>query len=202
MHFAGLAVCPYNVGAMKRLLVVTLVVIVSSLVGCKKSSQASSNPSKSGDAIQAKLQEVAGADATDCGRLKSQDSTVVQTASDCAMKAAETKHPFYVAYELPGLTTAVAGNSQGNLFAIQAQTSAEADAAVESTPCPAALRIAQSGRVTCYAPGSMNGMSPGASPHGGTPGAQSPHGTMPPATTQNPHAEPAAPSHGKPTTPR
>jgi hypothetical protein len=202
MHLAGPTVCPYNVGDMKRLPVITLIVIISCLVGCKKSSQASPNSSKSGDAIQAKLQELAGADATDCGRLKSQDSTVVQTASDCAMKAADSKHPFYVAYELPGLTTAVAGNSQGNLFAIQAQTSADAGAAVESTPCPAALRIAQSGRVTCYAPGSMNGMSPGASPHGGTPGTQSPHGGMPSATGQNSHGEPAAPSHGKPTIPK
>jgi len=59
-------------------------------------------------AVQQKLQELAGTGATDCGRVKSQDSSVVQPASDCAMKAAEGKQAFYVAYDLPGLTTAVA----------------------------------------------------------------------------------------------
>jgi len=146
-------------------------------------------------AVQQKLQELAGTGATDCGRVKSQDSSVVQPASDCAMKAAEGKQAFYVAYDLPGLTTAVAGNAQGNLFSIQAQTADASSPKIESTPCPSVLRLAQSGRVTCYPAGSMGGM--------GTAGAASPHGGMgmPPATGANPHAG-AVPSHGKPTTPK
>jgi hypothetical protein len=197
MDFDVSVICPYNVCVMKRLLVSVLVVCLSFLVVCKKSpsTTTTSDTPKPGDTVEAKLQELAGSGATDCGRLKTQEAAAVQTASDCAMKAAESKHAFYVAYDLPGLTTAVAGNAQGNMFSIQAQTGTEGSAAgLESTACPAALRIAQSGRVTCYPPGSMNGMPTGASPHGGM--------GMPATTGKSPHGEIAAPSHGKPTTPQ
>jgi len=193
---------------MKRKLVVALVLWCATLFACKKSSTASTEASKlaDADAVQQKLQELAGSGATDCGRIKSQEVAAVQPASDCAMKAAEAKHAFYVAYELPGLTTAVAGNSQGNLFSLQSQDGSTSPAKLEATPCPAALRLAQSGRVTCYLPGGMGGMSTGASPHGGMgmPPATgpSPHGGMAPATGTNPHGESAAPSHGKTVPPK
>ena len=184
---------------MKRTLIITVIVCFVFVVACKKSNPtspaSSSASSNSNDAVQQKLQELAGSGATDCGRVKSQEVAVVQPASDCAMKAAQGKQAFYVAYDLPGLTTAVAGNAQGNLFSIQAQTADAASPKIESTPCPSALRLAQSGRVTCYAAGAMGGM--------GMPGGASPHGGMgmPPATGANPHAG-AVPSHGKPTTPK
>jgi hypothetical protein len=185
----------YNVSAMKRLFVTALILCCVFLIACKKSSTASSDASKSADAISQKLQELAGSAATDCGRIKSQEVAVVQPASDCAIKAAESKHAFYVAYDLPGLTTAVAGNSQGNLFSVQAQDAGSGSPKLESTPCPAALRLAQSGRVTCYPPGGgMGSMSGGTSPHGGM--------GMPPATGQNPHGESPAPSHGKTSVPK
>jgi hypothetical protein len=85
------------------------------------------------------------------------------------------------------MTTAIAGDSQGKLYAVQA----EANGQLQSTPCPAEIRLAGSGRVTCYAAGSMGGMgtTAGTSPHGGM--------SMPPATGPNPHDGSAIPSHGK-----
>ncbi len=143
---------------------------------------------KPSDAVQAKLLELAGMGATNCGSPKTQDAAAVQPASDCAMKAAQNKQAFYVRYDLPGMTTAMAGNGQGQLFAVQS----EANGQVQSTPCPAEIRLAQSGRVTCYAAGSMGGM--------GTVGGTSPHGgmSMPPATGPNPHEGSAMPSHSSP----
>lgn len=184
---------------MKKALVITAIVCFVFVLACKKSNPtstaSSSASSNSNDAVHQKLQELAGNGATDCGRVKSQEVAVVQPASDCAMKAAQGKQAFYVAYDLPGLTTAIAGNAQGNLFSIQAQTADAASPKIESAPCPSELRLAQSGRVTCYAAGAMGGM--------GMPGGASPHGGMavPPATGANPHAG-AVPSHGKPTTPK
>lgn len=190
----------YNVRVMKRLLVTALILGCVSLAACKKSSTTSTANHPS-DAVQQKLQQLAGAGATDCGRIKSQEAAVVQPASECAIQAAASKHAFYVAYDLPGLTTAVAGNAQGSLFSVQAQALGAGPANLESTPCPAGLRLAQSGRVTCYPPGGMGGMPTGASPHGGIrmPPATGPstQGAMPPASGANPHGEAAAPSHGQ-----
>lgn len=199
MPFDRSVICSYNKAVMKRALVISAILCFVFVLACKKSNPtsttSSSASSSSNDAVQQKLQELAGSGASDCGRVKSQEPSVVQPASDCAMKAAEGKQAFYVAYDLPGLTTAVAGNAQGNLFSIQAQTADTASPKIESTPCPSALRLAQSGRVTCYPAGSMGGM--------GTSGAASPHGGMgmPPATGANPHAG-AVPSHAKPTNPK
>jgi hypothetical protein len=179
----------YNDGAMKKSFAAALLLTALIPSGWKKSSNDAAVPTKTGDAVQQKLQEIAGNGATDCGRLKSQEAADVQAASQCAMNAAQNKHAFYVAYDLPGLTTAVAGDAQGKLFAIQSQTG-ESGAGVESTLCPSELRVAQSGRVTCYAPGSMNGMPAGA--------GANPHGSMPPATGANPHEGLAAPSHKSP----
>ena len=206
--FDYFAIYQYNVSAMKRALVVSLLLCVCGAVACKNSSTGSSSTSAASgpaDSVQQKLQELAGSGAKDCGRVKSQEAAQVQPASDCAMKSAEAKQPFYVAYDLPGMTTAVAGNVQGALYSVQAQTDDSGAAKVDSSPCPAALRLAQSGRVTCFAAGSMGGMGmpSGANPHGGAgmPPAtgQNPHGAMPPATGPNPHAAPA-PSHAKPST--
>ena len=174
---------------MQKSSIAALLLVALLLSGCKKSSNDAAVPAKSVDAVQQKMQEVAGSGATDCGRLKSQEAADVQAASQCAMNAAQSKHPFYVAYDLPGLTTAVAGDAQGKLFAIQSQTG-ESGPGVESTPCPSELRLAQSGRVTCYAPGSMGGMPAGA--------GANPHGSMPPAAGANPHEGLAAPSHKSP----
>ncbi len=57
---------------------------------------------------------------------------------------------------------------------------------IKTTECPAELRVAQSGRVTCFAAGSMGMGSSGANPHGAVPpaapGTPNPHGTMSPKT--------------------
>ena len=54
-----------------------------------------------------------GASATDCGRLNVQATPEQSKAvADCAMQASQSKHPFYVAYDMPGMTVGVAGNAE------------------------------------------------------------------------------------------
>lgn len=176
---------------MQKVLIV-LVIAAACLTGCKKySSPASSGPA---DAVQQKLQELAGNGATDCGRLQSQaqnQDAQLTSASNCAMQAAKSKHAFYVAYDMPGMTVGVAGNADGKLFALQSVQPENAPPSsapeVKTGPCPAELRVAQSGRVTCFTPGSM-GLDTGSSPHGGMP--------MPPATGTNPHGGMEMPEAG------
>jgi len=182
----------YNETAMPKTLIILTVAAVC-LSGCKKSKTPAAAAAKSGDAIQQKLQELAGSGATDCGRLQSQEQEQMKPASDCALQAAQSKHPFYVAYDMPGLTVGVSGDATGKLYFVQAEQPRNAQpgesAAVQSGLCPSELRIALSGRVTCFAPGVM-----GSGPHGGMSmppaGMGNPHGGMglPPSGTPNPHA--------------
>jgi hypothetical protein len=188
-----------------RISLIILTIAIASLVACNKSSAPASVSAKSGetaksaDPVQQKVQDLAGSNATDCGRVKSQAQDQTQKSSDCAMKAAKDKHAFYVAYDMPGLTVGYAGNSDGKLFSVQSEQTenAGAKAEVKSAPCPSELRIAQSGRVTCMAPGTGMGAT-GANPHGGMPPVtgESPHGMigMPDLGTPNPHGA-AKPSH-------
>lgn len=156
---------------MHKCLVLVLVVGLC-LSACKKLS----GPSAPRDAVERKLQELAGSGATDCGRLKTQDTKEMKAASDCAMQAAQSKHAFYVGYEMPGLTVATAGNAEGKLFAVQVQGTPISDpnsnAGLTTGPCPAQLRVAPSGRVTCFPPGAAmpQGM-PGPNPHSGVTGS-------------------------------
>ncbi len=177
------------------------VIVALLLPGCDKSPTPAVSSATSGDALQRKLQELAGSGATDCGRLKPQAQEKpeqLEAAGNCAMGAAKKKQAFYVAYELPGLIVALAGNSDGKLFSVQQEQPEKAPsgtaAELMAAPCPSELRIAQSGRVTCIAPGSMGGSSMGgASPHGGTAmppaSGSSPHGgmNMSPGVAPNPH---------------
>ena len=157
-------------------------VAAACLTGCNKSSTPATpaTPAKPDDAVQVKLKQIAGPGATDCGRLDVRAADAQLTsASGCATKAAGSKHPFYVAYDMPGMATGVAGAPDGKLFAVQLQGSGTG-AQLESGPCPADLRVAHSGRVTCFIPGTM-GLTPTASdPHSGiavNPGAN-PKGGM------------------------
>lgn len=170
---------------MKKAAFTALLIALAVSVGCKSSSAPSA--SKSGDAFEQKLQELAGGGAKNCGRIKTQSADELKPAGECAMDAAQSKKPFYVAYELPGMIVGLAGNSEGKLFSVQTETG-QTSAEVKSQPCQAEIRLAQSGRVTCFGQGSM-----GASPHGGMgmppAGEASPHGgmSMPPSGTPNPH---------------
>ena len=166
------------------------------LCGCKKSADssaaatASASPAASStpnDAVQQKLTEVAGSGATNCGRLQQQGTPEMTAASKCAMDAAQQKHPFYVGYDMPGMTVGVAGNSEGKLFTIQSQTGG---AGLTSSPCPAELRVAPSGRVTCYAPGTF--------PMGAGMGSHTGMSSMPPAMGANPHKGAAPPAQPNP----
>ncbi len=128
------------------------------LTGCDnaKSSSAPANAtgvvSFSNDSVQKKLQELAGSGATNCGLLKTQVPAEMQVVSKCALDAGKSKAPFYVEYVLPGMNVALAGNAQGRLFSVQTQ---DGSAGIMSVDCPAELRVAPSGRVTCYAPGTF-----------------------------------------------
>ena len=164
---------------MYKLLTFALIA-AATLSGCNKSStpapaaatQPATSGAKSGDAVDQKLQSLAGNGATACGRVAQNGD--VQSASDCALKANEAKHPFFVAYDLPGMSVGVASAADGKLYSVT--FSADAYKPAETTKgqlsednhlltvdCPAALRVAQSGRLTCFPAAS----APGASPHGG-----------------------------------
>lgn len=167
--------------AMKTPLILFALAVVG-LTSCNKSSAptGSSTPSvsKPHDAVQQKLEEYAGSSASDCGRLDVRaNETQTKSAGECAMQASQNKKPFYVAYDMPGMTVGVSGNSEGKLFTVQSQ-----GGAVSSGACPSQLRVAASGRVTCFAPGDMSSMS-GSHAAGSVPaGSSNPHagGNKPP----------------------
>ncbi|HMK21416.1 MAG TPA: hypothetical protein VK466_03730 [Terriglobales bacterium] len=152
---------------MNRLIALGLATVVC-LSGCNKSgTSGGAAAARPDDAVSLKLKELAGPSATDCGRLdvKATDQQS-KAASGCATQAAQNKHAFYVAYDMPGMSTGVAGSSDGKLFAVELQGSGTG-AQLQSGPCPAELRVAHSGRVTCFIPGTM-GLNPSAAdPHGG-----------------------------------
>jgi len=164
-----------------------LLIALCSLAACSKSADpassskvsASSSP-KTPDAVGQKLAESAGSGATDCGRLDVH-ATADQSkaAADCAMQANQGKHAFYVAYDMPGMAVGVAGNAEGKLFTVQS----EGSGALTSGACPSQLRIASSGRITCFAPGDMGSMGPGHTTGAVPPGMANPHA----AGGANPH---------------
>jgi hypothetical protein len=187
------------------------------LSGCNKSastpaaasSAGSAQPASApgGNAMDAQLQKLAGAGATSCGRVAGNGD--VKPATDCALQASQAKRAFYVAYDLPGMTVGLAGASDGKLYSVnsteQAYSPEDAKSGAQlsdnnhilTVACPAALRVAQSGRATCFPVSS----APGASPHGGmggggmmgagAGGGANPHGgaMAAPAGSENPHGQ-------------
>ena len=166
---------------------------VLSLSGCSKTPGTSTAAPTSGmavnanDPVEKKLLELAGSGAANCGHLKAQVPAEMDAAGKCVMQDAQEKKPFYVAYELPGMTVAIAGNAEGKLFSMQTQPSATDGLA--TVPCPNELRIAPSGRATCYAPGTFP-MGMDATHGGGT--------TAPTAPEENPHKGIGIPAPGHP----
>jgi hypothetical protein len=160
-------------------------IVLCCLTACDKSatpaassatSSSATSSTKSPDAVQQKLQEYSGSGATDCGRLSVQATAdQSKTAGNCAMQASQSKHPFYVAYDMPGMAVGVAGNANGKMFTVQSQGTGPS-AALTSGDCPSQLRIASSGRVTCFAPGDMGSMGAGHSAGSIPPGMANPHG--------------------------
>jgi len=182
-------------GIMHKTLFVTLLGVCV-LSACKSAapgsgaSSASASPASSSstnvnDAVEKKLVEMAGSGATNCGRLSSQATSDMDAASKCATQAAQQKHAFYVGYDMPGMTVGVVGNAEGKLFSVQSQTGG---AGLTSEPCPAELRVAPSGRVTCYAPGTFPmGAGSGSHTNMSMPSAMGANPHAGPATGQNPH---------------
>jgi hypothetical protein len=137
-------------------------------------SSPSITSSKPPDAVQLKLQEYAGNSATNCGRLDIHaPEAQSKSAADCALQASKAKHAFLIAYDMPGMAVGVAGNAAGKLFTARTE-----GGAVSAGDCPSELRLAASGRVTCFAPGDMGSMGSG-------------H-TAVPEGMPNPHALPKA----------
>ncbi len=159
------------------------VVLLAAFSACNKASapSVSSTPSvsKPHDAVAQKLEEYAGSSASDCGRLGVR-ATEAQSkeASDCAVQASQGKKPFYVAYDMPGMIVGVAGNAEGKLFTVQSQ-----GGSVSGEACPSQLRVAASGRVTCFAPGDMGSMSSSHAAGTVPAGSSNPHmgGSKPPS---------------------
>ena len=180
----------YNFRVMKKRVVIFALGI--GLVACNKASAPPVSPGAAGpkvnDAVSQKLADYAGASATNCGRLSVQASAdASKTVADCAMQASQGKHPFYVAYDMPGMAVGVAGNANGKLFTVQSQGSG-ASAAVTAGDCPSELRVASSGRVTCFAPGDMGSMSGSHAAGAMVPGTTNPHGMANPhGAGTNPH---------------
>jgi hypothetical protein len=165
---------------MKTLFIV-VVAVLSCAVACNKpagpsGSLVNPSPAKS-DAVQQKLQDFAGSSATNCGRLDVHATEgEFKGASDCAVQASQNKKAFYVGYDMPGMSIGVAGNADGKLATVQSQ-----NGALTSGDCPAQLRVASSGRVTCFAPGDMGSMSGSHSGGAASPGMSNPHGGEKPA---------------------
>ena len=176
----------YNLDGMKNV-AATAILTLSCLVACNKSSSpvASIAPvspapssSETPDAVQQKASGLLPRawSATNCGRFNVQASPdQSKTAADCAMQASQSKHPFYVAYDMPGMAIGIAGNSDGKLFTVNSQGTGPS-AALTSGDCPSQLRVAGSGRITCFAPGDMGSIGAG-------------HTAIPPGMP-NPHAMP------------
>jgi len=81
------------------------------------STLAPAEPSASSDdPVQIRLVELAGSSATNCGVFKSSVLAELNSGSQCAENAFKTRTPFYIEYQMAGLTVVVAGNSQASLF--------------------------------------------------------------------------------------
>lgn len=163
-------------------------ILLSGLAACNKQSAPapSAGDSANPDPVQQKLQQYAGASPTNCGRIDIHATAEqAKTAGDCSLQASQSKHAFYVAYDMPGMTVGVAGNSDGKLFTVKSEGT-DASANLTSGECPSQLRIASSGRVTCFAPGDMGSMGTGHGAGAVPPGMSNPHTSG----TDNPHPTP------------
>jgi len=180
---------------MKQITVV-LTLALYGVTACNKSASPAASPSNAASPstaspmssagpgpVQQKLKEYSGAGATDCGTLEvGAAEPQLKAASDCSMQAGQGKHPFYVSYEMPGMSVGVAGAADGKLYTVQTQGGAMG--ALTSGACPSALRVASSGRVTCFAPGDMGSMSGSHTAGSMPPGMPNPHATA----KTNPHS--------------
>jgi len=166
------------------------------------------------DEMTAALKKLAGAEAKDCGTVPGKGGDV-GSASACAMDTNDQKKSFWVRYELPmpgsQMAIATARATDGKLYTMQysadgykqasAGATLSADKKLLTVTCPEApLRVASSGRVTCFTPQQVGG-NVSASPHGGgmamPPGAANPHGKMPPASGQSPRGTNPPPATAK-----
>jgi hypothetical protein len=171
---------------------IALLLITLCLSACSKSAAPApvkppvTTESNAPGGVLQQVQQYAGSSATNCGGLDVHASQPdLKTASDCALQASQAKHAFYVSYDMPGMSVGIAGNSDGKLFTVQAQGTGTT-AILTSGACPAELRVAASGRVTCFAPGDMGSMS---ASHGGSnmpPGMPNPHAGGSKAPTDRP----------------
>ena len=131
--------------------VLTFVIVALLLVSCDKPPSPPAPSAVSGDAVQRKLQELAGSGATDCGRI-SQAQDKIQAAGACVMDAAKKKQAFYVIYELPGLMVALGGDATGKLYSVQQAQPAGASpgGAAELDGCAMSFPVAHCTERSCH----------------------------------------------------
>src|ERR1700685_377206 len=98
------------------------------------------------DPVHKRLIELSGAGSVNCGDFKSSAPDELRAGSKCAEDSFRSNGPFFIEYEMPGLTVGVAGNTQSKFYCWQARCNG---AGLTGGECPAKLRVASSGRVTC-----------------------------------------------------
>jgi hypothetical protein len=172
---------------------ILLLIIPLCLSGCSNSSAPApvkapvTTESNAPGGVLPQVQHYAGSVATNCGDLDVHASqTDLKSASNCALQSSKGKHPFYVSYDMPGMSVGIAGNSEGKLFTVQSQGTGTTPI-LTSGACPAELRVAASGRVTCFAPGDMGSMSASHAGSNMPAGMPNPHA----GGSGNPHKVPA-----------
>jgi len=94
---------------------------------------------------------------TRCSRARS----ALTGAGTCVTKAAQDKRPFYVGYDMPGMSTGVAGNSEGKLLQCSCREPVPEAQLASGHARPSCDR--EKRRATCFLPGTM-GLTPTARP--------------------------------------
>jgi len=116
-----------------------------------------------GDGMERKLKSISGSTAVDCGTVRIGEPP--QTASQCVMDAFGSHKPFRVRYDIRGVDTTLAGGlaqgKDGKTYAISFMGDTHDDRGtlqfaqqvnVKACPAPSAIRLTDSGRVTCFPP--------------------------------------------------
>jgi hypothetical protein len=128
------------------------------------------------------MRDFAGDNAMDCGRVRVHADP--NTTTDCVLKAAAEKRPFFARYDVMGIDSevsgAIAGDAKGKVYSMQYDSMGWIrdglpdppkafyldGGHVIALPCPSPLKLkrSKSGRVTCFEPTKArhNIMSPNA----------------------------------------
>jgi hypothetical protein len=138
-------------------------------------------PVRPDDPVQLKLKDSLAKTPADCGRLDVRaPNEKLASASNCATKAAQEKHPFTVGYDVPGMSTGIPETLKENCLLFSCRERAlERNWRVARVRLSYASRKADAPRVSS---GTMGLTPTSADPHGGIPmspaGGMNPQGGM------------------------